>query len=99
MQWFAGYTPYYTCVVWGGYDDYSRLESSRYPKILWNHIMKQLHEGLAYKEFEMPEDVEVSSVCKTSGKIAIAGVCPRQRQSILQKVQNLRKNAICIRRQ
>ena len=74
--WFAGYTPYYTCVVWGGYDDYSRLESSRYPKILWNHIMKQLHEGLAYKEFEMPEDVEVSSVCKTSGKIAIAGVCP-----------------------
>ncbi|MFR5703984.1 MAG: hypothetical protein ACLUD0_20395 [Eubacterium ramulus] len=24
MRWFAGFTPYYTCVVWGGYDDYSR---------------------------------------------------------------------------
>lgn len=74
--WFAGYTPYYTCVVWGGYDDYSKLESNRYPKILWNRIMGQLHEGLEYKEFEMPADVEESIVCKTSGKIAIAGVCP-----------------------
>lgn len=74
--WFAGYTPYYTCVVWGGYDDYSELESTRYPKILWNHIMAQLHEGLLYKEFEVPKDVKESSVCKTSGKVAITGVCP-----------------------
>ena len=39
--WFAGYTPYYTCVVWGGYDDYSRLESSRctvpYKPVLLNN--------------------------------------------------------------
>ena len=74
--WFAGYTPYYTCAVWCGYDDYSELESNRSPKILWRNIMEKLHEGLAYKEFEQPEDVVESSVCKTSGKLAIKGVCP-----------------------
>lgn len=75
--WFAGYTPYYTCVVWFGYDDNSELESNRSPKILWRNIMKSLHEGLEYKEFEQPDDVEESSVCQTSGKIAIKGVCPK----------------------
>ena len=75
--WFAGYTPYYTCVVWFGYDDNSELESNRSPKILWRNIMKSLHEGLEYKEFEQPDDVVESSVCQTSGKIAIKGVCPK----------------------
>ena len=75
--WFAGFTPYYTCVVWGGYDDYSELESTKYPKILWNRIMGQLHEGLEYKDFEMPEDVQEYTVCATSGKIAIPGVCSK----------------------
>ena len=74
--WFAGYTPYYTCVVWCGYDDYSELESNRSPKILWRSIMKSLHEGLEYKDFERPDDVVESSVCQTSGKIAMKGVCP-----------------------
>ena len=75
--WFAGFTPYYTCVVWGGYDDYSELESTKYPKILWNRIMGQLHEGLEYKDFEMPDDVQEYTVCATSGKIAIPGVCSK----------------------
>ena len=74
--WFAGYTPYYTCVVWCGYDDYSELESNRSPKILWRSIMKSLHEGLEYKDFERPDDVVESSVCQTSGKLAMKGVCP-----------------------
>ena len=75
--WFAGFTPYYTCVIWGGYDDYSELESTKYPKILWNRIMGQLHEGLEYKDFEMPDDVQEYTVCATSGKIAIPGVCSK----------------------
>lgn len=33
--------------------------------------MKVLHIRI-----EMPEDVEVSSVCKTSGKIALPVICP-----------------------
>ncbi|WP_294783065.1 PBP1A family penicillin-binding protein [uncultured Eubacterium sp.] len=75
--WFAGYTPYYTGVVWCGYDDNSELESNRSPKILWRNIMKSLHEGLEYKEFKQPDDVVESSVCQISGKLAIKGVCPK----------------------
>lgn len=39
--------------------------------------MGQLHEGLEYKDFEMPDDVQEYTVCATSGKIAIPGVCSK----------------------
>ena len=35
---FAGYTPYYTCVVWGGFDDNAPQSSGQtsYPRRIWN---------------------------------------------------------------
>lgn len=74
---FAGYTPYYTCSVWCGYDDNSpqggALTSN--PKTLWNHIMGRIHEGLEYKEFAQPDGIVTSAVCKKSGKLAVSGLC------------------------
>ena len=38
---FAGFTPYYTCVVWGGFDDNSPQSGGQttYPKKIWKAVM------------------------------------------------------------
>ena len=72
---FAGYTPYYTCVVWGGYDDNAQLSYTTYPKLLWKAVMGRIHENLEEKDFTMPDGITAAAVCKKSGKLAIAGVC------------------------
>ena len=74
---FAGFTPYYTCVVWGGYDDNTPQDSgtTSYPKAIWKAVMSRLHENLEYKDFVMPDDITTASVCKKSGKLAVAGLC------------------------
>lgn len=74
---FAGYTPYYTCVVWGGYDDNhsQSRENTSYPKKLWKSVMSRIHEDLPGKSFERPEGIVTAAVCRESGKLAIDGVC------------------------
>lgn len=74
---FAGYTPYYTCVVWGGFDDNSpqgRGETG-YPKKIWKSVMSRLHEDLPYRDFIKPDNIITAAVCRESGKLAIEGVC------------------------
>lgn len=73
----AGYTPYYTCVVWGGYDDNSKQSGSltSYPKNIWREAMSRIHENLEAKDFEMPSDITTASVCKKSGLLPIEGTC------------------------
>lgn len=72
---FAGYTPYYTCVVWGGYDDNAELSYTTYPKALWKSVMGRIHENLDYKDFDKPDGITTATVCKKSGKLAVAGLC------------------------
>ena len=74
---FAGYTPYYTCVVWGGYDDNAKQSNGRtgYPKDIWKAVMSRIHDGLPYIEFTQPDDIIEVAVCKESGKLPIEGVC------------------------
>lgn len=74
---FAGFTPYYTCVVWGGFDDNSPQSGSQtgYPKSIWKSVMKRLHEDLPNTTFTKPSGIVTAQVCKTSGKLAVAGVC------------------------
>lgn len=73
----AGYTPYYTCVVWGGYDDNAKQNGSQvsYPKKIWKAVMSRLHEGLEKKDFTKPDDIVRVAVCKESGLLPIPGVC------------------------
>ena len=77
--WFAGYTPYYTCAVWGGYDNNEDLPGQdiyhSYHKTLWNSIMLRIHEDLPVKQFVVPNNIETAYVCKKSGKLAIDGIC------------------------
>ena len=74
---FAGYTPYYTCVVWGGYDDNAVQNGGQtsYPKKIWKAVMSRLHEDLPRAEFTRPSGIMTATVCRESGKLAIAGVC------------------------
>lgn len=75
---FAGFTPYYTCVVWCGYDDNSPQSKSgqtNSPKNLWRNVMSRIHEGLEYKDFTQPDGIVTATVCKKSGKLAVEGLC------------------------
>lgn len=74
---YAGYTPYYTCVVWGGFDDNAPQNKGQtnYPKVLWKAVMQRIHEDLPAAEFTKPAGIVTTSVCKESGKLAIQGVC------------------------
>lgn len=73
--WFSGFTPYYACSIWGGYDVNTSMHDASYHKKLWNKIMGRVHEGLEYKEFEVPDSMVPIKVCQTSGKLATAS-CP-----------------------
>ena len=67
--WFVGYTPYYTCAVWSGYDNNEKLPdyARNFHKALWKKVMTRIHEGLPSKEFEKPASVEKLSVCEETG--------------------------------
>ena len=77
--WFVGYTPYYTCSVWGGYDNNADLPDGElyhnYHKVLWNSIMTRIHTELPAADFTQPENIVSALVCRKSGRLAIPGVC------------------------
>ena len=75
--WFVGYTPYYTCAVWSGFDNNEKLpEDARdFHKNLWKKFMTRIHEGLPDKDFDMPASVEKISICEETGLLPRAG-CP-----------------------
>lgn len=79
--WFAGFTPYYTCATWAGYDTQTKMDSDGNDKetaiarTLWRGIMERVHENLPAERFEQPEDVVQVNICSISGKLPTPGVC------------------------
>jgi penicillin-binding protein 1A len=78
--WFVGYTPYYTCCVWGGYDNNEPLPLSStchvYNKTLWSAVMDRVHQNLPTADFVQPDSVTSVSLCRESHLIAIPEACP-----------------------
>lgn len=73
--WFSGYTPYYTCSTWTGYDNNTKLRQGAersLAKKLWKEVMVQIHEGLENKSFPQPPDIVAQTVCSKSGKLPTA---------------------------
>ncbi len=71
-RWFAGYTGYYTGVVWCGYDQPQEVvledENIENPaSVLWNQVMTKIHEGKENRPFEKPTSVVEVEVCQDSG--------------------------------
>lgn len=54
-RWFVGFTPYYVCAVWTGYDTPERIYVNGNPSAkTWKKIMQPVHEGLEMKYFKSP---------------------------------------------
>lgn len=68
--WFVGYTPYYTCAVWYGYDNQTAITGSESgaARKLWTAVMQRIHNNLEAKSFETYGDVEKVYICSASGK-------------------------------
>lgn len=83
--WFAGFTPYYTCSVWSGYDNNVHMRTERpgrevdLSKTLWTAIMKRVHENLPDEKFTTPQGIVRAEVCTMSGLQPIPGVCTSTR--------------------
>lgn len=79
--WFAGYTPYYTCTVWTGYDNNISMSTkspnneSAISKTLWRAVMKRVHENLPNEQFAMPQGIVKMDICTQSGKLPVPGFC------------------------
>lgn len=53
--WFAGYTPYYTTVIWVGCDTPESIDDllgNTYPLRIWHSYMEEIHAELPAVEFE-----------------------------------------------
>ena len=73
--WFVGYSPSYTCGIWSGYDSSIAFgESPGYHRVIWQHIMQRIHEGMEPQEFDYSGLVS-RKICSKSGLLARDGVC------------------------
>ncbi len=99
-RWFAGYTPYYTAAVWYGFDNAHgrRTEinktDTRCPILIWQDVMKQIHENLEVKNFTMSENVVKRVVCAESGQLATK-YCPRKITEYFDSLKNNAANIPC----
>ena len=68
-RWFAGYTPYYTAVVWTGYEQPERVRSggANPAAVTFSRVMTRIHSGLRDKNFFTLNDLVTTSYCLDSG--------------------------------
>ena len=69
-KWFCGMTPYYTGVVWIGYDDNKASVWNTAQLYVWNSVMKKVHANLGGKTFAKPNGIVYAEVCTVSGLVA-----------------------------
>jgi 1A family penicillin-binding protein len=71
--WFSGFTPYYTCIVWLGYEDNRPLgkgrdyTGGRLACPVWTTFMVKAHEGLPPTDFTVPGGVKFHNVDRETG--------------------------------
>ena len=87
-SWFVGYTPYYTCGIWAGYDNNEILpDEDRYhtfSRILWNAVMNRISALDTPGRFHLTQDVLTAPVCSTS-HMAASVRCPQSYDEVFEK--------------
>ena len=85
--WFAGFTPFYTAVIWSGYDNNLPQTNNQYYRYLWRYIMEDVHNLKGYGRdengnvlkdpltFDMPSSIVTAVICTKCGKLAVPGLC------------------------
>lgn len=74
--WFVGFTPYYTCAVWGGNDDNTSVYDNDFSRVIWREVMSRIHEDMENVEFERPDGLTRVTVCSKTGLLPVEGLCP-----------------------
>ena len=70
-RYFVGYTPYYSCAVWAGYEHNQRIVASGNPcSAIFRKVMSAIHEELPNKDFFSCAGLTSVSVCADSGMLA-----------------------------
>lgn len=72
--WFVGYSPYYTCGIWVGYDDNSEIDDTNVVKRVWQQAMSEVHDYLEDTEFSYAGG-QTYTICSKCGKLATSGLC------------------------
>lgn len=85
-KWFCGMTPYYTGVVWIGYDDNKASVWNTAQLYVWNSVMKKVHANLAGKSFTKPSGIVYAEVCTVSGLVATEA-CKKDTRSGIVKTE------------
>ncbi len=79
-RWFVGYTPYYVCGIWFGYEMPQEIGTVKWnPTVVgWDIIMTKAHQdiieeaasgGEPIKKFELADGIITATYCKDSGKL------------------------------
>ena len=94
-RWFAGYTPYYTAVVWTGYSQPERVRSSgRNPaSITFNKVMSQVHRSLPDQSFFSLNNLVTTEYCLDSGLLPTDACRSDVRGSRVRSMTLLRDDA------
>ncbi len=81
-RWFCGYTPYYTCAVWTGYDTPEYMSFSGNPATqIWQKVMASIHENLAYKDFNMSTGGEATGIFGTREELEEQALTEEERKA------------------
>ena len=80
-SWFVGYTPYYTCGIWAGFDNNEVMpDEDRYhtfSKILWNSIMNRVSGLDVPMRFRLTDGITGMRICSSSHMAASVN-CPEE---------------------
>ena len=70
-KWFIGYTPYYVCGVWTGYDTPKYMSYAKNPScIMFDAVMEYAHRNVSLdKDFNRPFNVVEKEFCFDSGLV------------------------------
>ena len=75
--WFLGFSPYYTCGVWGGYDDNSSQPSSKYVQAVWKEVMRDANEPRENRALYSDASLVKCQICTKCGLRAVDGLCDK----------------------
>ncbi len=74
-RWYVGFTPYYTGVVWYGYDNPQSLSFLNYHPCtpVWKKVMNTISQAQPKQSFAAPKGISKVSVCSATGNLPTEG--------------------------
>ncbi len=85
-RWFCGYTPYYTCAVWTGYDTPEYMSFSGNPATqIWQDVMESIHKDLKYKDFNISYGGSATGIFGTKDELEDQALSEKERKAKKEK--------------